>query len=304
VPFLLVVLILVSVGSIALATYLLLEERSRRQVVGRAIAGSDSSQIRQQIVRTSAKRLDDTLGGRILKRAPSVWSQNATIRQQLIQAGFDSANASMVYAALRVATLVGLPLLVLVLLPQKTFFMATVMVGAAAIAGLIAPVWYLHRSMRLRQEKIRRGLPDGIDLLVVCVEAGISLDAAILRVAKDLVYVHPDLARELLVVSRKTNAGVTREEALRGLWERTGVEEIRTLVTSLVQSEKWGSSSARVLRVASETLRRKRRHAAEKRAATAPIKMLVPMAILIFPALFVVILGPAVLNIIAGFSGK
>jgi tight adherence protein C len=145
-------------------------------------------------------------------------------------------------------------------------------------------------------------LPDALDLLVVCVEAGISLDAAILRVAKDLIYVHPDLARELLVLNRKTNAGVTREEALRGLWERTGVEEIRTLVTSLVQSEKWGSSSARVLRIASETLRRKRQHWAEKRAATAPLKMVVPMALLIFPALFVVILGPAVLKIVGAFG--
>ena len=94
---------------------------------------------------------------------------------------------------------------------------------------------------------------------MVCVEAGISLDAAILRVAKDLTYVHPELADELLVVSRKTNAGMTREDALRGLWDRTGVDEVRTLVASLVQSEKWGSSSSRVLRVSAETLRRKRR---------------------------------------------
>jgi tight adherence protein C len=133
---------------------------------------------------------------------------------------------------------------------------------------------------------------------------GISLDAAILRVARDMVYVHPELARELIIVNRQTNAGVTREQALRGLWDRTGVEELRTLVSSLVQSEKWGTSNSRVLRISSETLRRNRRHNAEKRAATAPIKMLIPMALLIFPALFIVILGPAVVKIVGAFGGK
>jgi tight adherence protein C len=103
-------------------------------------------------------------------------------------------------------------------------------------------------------------------------------------------------------VSRKTNAGMTREDALRGLWDRTGVDELRTLVAALVQSEKWGSSSARVLRVSAETLRRKRRHAAERKAATAPLKMIVPMALFIFPALFVVVLGPAVIQIVGSFD--
>jgi tight adherence protein C len=109
---------------------------------------------------------------------------------------------------------------------------------------------------------------------------------------------------ELMLVNRKINAGVTREDALHGLWDRTGVEEVRSVVASLVQSEKWGSSSARVLRVSSETLRRKRRQTAEKKAATAPLKMIVPLAVFIFPALFVVILGPAVLNIMATFRGQ
>jgi tight adherence protein C len=169
------------------------------------------------------------------------------------------------------------------------------------VVGYVIPVYYLTRAVRIRQEKIRRSLPDTLDLLVVCVEAGISLDAAILRVAKELISVHPELAGELIVVNQKNNAGMSREDALRGMWERTGVEELRTLISSLIQSEKWGSSSSRTLRVSSETLRRKRRQAAERRAATAPVKMVVPMGLLIFPALFIVILGPAVLNIVASF---
>ncbi len=194
-------------------------------------------------------------------------------------------------------------LVALIILPPATIFQGFVIGVSAAFFGLLLPVLYLTRTVRKRRERIRRSLPDALDLLVVCVEAGISLDAALLRVAKDMVYVHPELSRELLIVNRKTNAGVTREAALRGLWDRTGVEEVRSLVSSLIQSEKWGTSSSRVLRVSAETLRRKRRFAAEKKAATAPLKMLIPMALLIFPALFVVILGPAVMQIVGAFSG-
>ncbi len=244
------------------------------------------------------------VGQELLKRAPSVWTQNASIQEQLVHAGFDSPTAPAVYATVRVFCLVLFPVISLIVLPPDSVLQAFVIGVSAGFIGLVSPVVYLIRAVRKRRERIRRSLPDALDLLVVCVEAGISLDAALLRVAKDMVYVHPDLARELIIVNRKTNAGVTREAALRGLWDRTGVEEVRSLVSSLIQSEKWGTSSSRVLRVSSETLRRKRRFAAEKKAATAPIKMLIPMALLIFPALFVVILGPAVMKIVQAFGGK
>jgi tight adherence protein C len=134
------------------------------------------------------------------------------------------------------------------------------------------------------------------------VEAGVSLDAAILRVAREISLVHTDLAHELHVVNRLTNAGVPRENALRGLWQRTGVEDIRALVSSLIQSEKWGTSVATVLRVAAETLRRKRRQAAEKKAKQAPLKMTFPLLFFILPALFIVIMGPAVVTIVKEFG--
>jgi len=220
-----------------------------------------------------------------------------------VQAGYDSPQAPLAYSMLRLISLVVFPLVAFVGFPNVGFMQRVMYAVLGAVVGLVLPIGYLHRSVRLHQQKIRRSLPDALDLLVVCVEAGISLDAAILRVAKDMGFVHPELSRELMIVNRKSNAGVTREEALRGMWTRTGVEEIRTLVSSLIQSEKWGTSNSRVLRIASETLRRKRRQAAERRAATAPTKMVIPLALLIFPALFVVILGPAALNIIAGFRG-
>jgi tight adherence protein C len=134
------------------------------------------------------------------------------------------------------------------------------------------------------------------------VEAGVSLDAAILRVARDLAVTHPDLAGELMVINRKVNAGVPREAALNGLWSRTGLEELRGLAASMVQSERWGTSIAKVLRVNAETLRRKRKQTAEKKAAQASLKMMGPLLLFLLPALFVVILGPAAINISQAFK--
>lgn len=301
-PIFLIVLIWIGIAGLALATYLWLREQSRRGVL-EAIGGGDGA-VRQKIIRSTTSKPISALTQELVKRAPTVWSQNASIQEQLVHAGYDSPVAPSIYATVRVIFLVALPVILLIVFQPDTIFKAFVIGSAAALVGLILPAFYLIRTVRKRREKIRRSLPDALDLLVVCVEAGISLDAALLRVAKDMVYVHPELARELIIVNRKTNAGITREVALRGLWDRTGVEEVRSLVSSLIQSEKWGTSSSRVLRVSAETLRRKRKFTAEKKAATAPIKMLIPMALLIFPALFVVILGPAVMKIIQAFGGK
>ena len=296
-------LIIIGIAGFAVALALQLRERARQEVVDRTLGVSSNAEIRRAIRRGLGADEENSLRARMLKRAPSVWAQSETVQQRLIKAGYDGPIAPLVYSMLRVGVLVVLPLVAFVLLAVKASFLKVVVgVGAAGLIGLMLPPFVLLRLESRRQERIRRSLPDALDLLVVCVEAGISLDAAILRVAKDLLFVHPELAGELMVVSRKTNAGMTREDALRGLWDRTGVDEVRALVASLLQSEKWGSSSSRVLRVSSETLRRKRRQTAERKAATAPLKMIVPMAIFIFPALFVVILGPAVVQIVS--AGK
>ena len=296
----LLILIWIDVGALAMATYLWLRERTRQDVLD-AIGGQEKNSS-SRVIRAAERPLG-AFGQNLLKRAPSVWTQDATIREQLVHAGYDGQYAPSIYSIVRVGFLIGLPLLALIFGPHDSFMKTLVVVGAAAVFGMLLPVGFLLRIISSRRDKIRRSLPDALDLLVVCVEAGISLDAAILRVAKDMVFVHPELSRELIIVNRKTNAGITREAALRGLWDRTGVDELRTLVSSIVQSEKWGTSNSRVLRITSETLRRKRKFRAEKKAATAPIKMLVPMALLIFPALFVVILGPAVMKIVGVFSG-
>src|SRR5690606_10827774 len=159
----------------------------------------------------------------------------------------------------------------------------------ALFIGLILPTAALDRLLLWRQLKLRRSLPDCLDLLVVCVEAGVSLDAAVLRVAREMSVAHPALSEELLVVNRKVNAGVPRERALQGLYDRTGVDEVRALVSSMIQSDRWGTSIATVLRVYSESLRRKRRQFAEKKAGEAAVKMMVPLVFFLLPALFAVI---------------
>ena len=237
-----------------------------------------------------------------LKKLAESRKEDAALQGKLIQAGFDSPTAPAVYFLFRTSSFVVFPVLSFLFLPRTSCLIFVMALMVAIDASFIVPMALLDRAVRLRQERIRRSVPDALDLMVVCVEAGISLDAAILRVAKEIRLAHPDLAHELAVVNRVTNAGIPRETALRGLWQRTGVVDIRALVSSMIQSEKWGTSIATVLRVASETLRRKRRQFAEKKAKMAPLKMTFPLLLFILPALFTVILGPAVVQIIREFS--
>jgi tight adherence protein C len=139
--------------------------------------------------------------------------------------------------------------------------------------------------------------------MVVCVEAGLGLDAAILKVSEELTTSHPDIAQEFRVVTQLVNAGVPRIEALREIAERTGVQEVNSFVTTLIQSERLGTPIGRTLRLHSEQMRTKRRQRAEEAAAKAPIKMLVPMVLFILPALFIVVVGPAVIILTKVFSG-
>lgn len=301
-PLALVGLVFIGVASLGAAAYVYLVERSRRGIVERTSATSSSRPPAYGPLFGTAVGGNRSLQRRLAAAVPESWANSQKTEHALIQAGYDSPTAPLMYAAIRVGLLVSVPVLVALFVPKTTFLRVVMYVAGAAFFAALIPMWYLVRAVRLRQERIRRSLADALDLLVVCIEAGISLDAAVLRVAKELGSVHPDLAGELLIVNRKSNAGMPREEALRGLWTRTGVEEIRGLVSHIVQGEKWGTSTGRVLRVYSETLRRTRRQAAEKKAATLPVKMLLPLGLFIFPAIFIIILGPIILNVMTMFK--
>jgi tight adherence protein C len=294
IPLPILLLVLLAVGALAVAAYSLLAWRYRSAMIGRAaVGGADDARI--SIDLRDPRR--GGLGARLQSFLPAGWGEDEQVRLKLVRAGYDTPTAPLTYVTARVIILVALPLAVAPFALGAKPMMAMLLMIWAVIAGWAIPVWYVSRKVYLRQERIRRSVPDALDLLVVCIEAGVSLDAAILRVARELNKVHRELSGELFVVNRKSNAGVPRDQALRGLWERTGVEEVRALVSTMIQSEKWGTSIGTVLQVYAETLRRKRRQAIEKKAATIPVKMLFPLILFILPALFAVVMGPAIIQI-------
>jgi tight adherence protein C len=152
--------------------------------------------------------------------------------------------------------------------------------------------------MNARQARLRRGLPDGLDLLVICVESGLGLDQALMKVSQELRITHSELSEELQLVNLEMRIGKTRLDALRELARRTGLEDIKSLVAMLVQTDRFGTSVAQSLRVFSDDLRIKRRQRAEEMSAKTSVKMVPPLIFFIFPALMVVILGPAVITLL------
>jgi tight adherence protein C len=212
----------------------------------------------------------------------------------MTRAGFHRPEAARV--------LVGSKILLSISLMSLVYFTGLYRTSQAALLfagllGYLAPDLWLQRHIRARQQRIRVGLADSLDLLVICVEAGLGLDQAIMRVSQELKIAHPDLSRELELVNLEMRVGKARMDALRGLAARTGVDDIKSLVATLIQTDRFGTSVAQSLRVHGDTLRTKRRQRAEEQAAKTPVKMVPILVFFIFPALFVVILGPAFINL-------
>jgi len=304
VPIILWALIGVIVVAAAAAVFALQAARARRELVLRLDIGSGLASAPITILRGTDEGWVTRLGRWLRENAPTSWSEPGQAAPLLVQAGFDGDFAPLFYTTIRVSAAVLLPLAAFVLGPQENFRNLVLLVILAGTAGIIGPKAVLDRLVAKRRDRIRKAIPDSLDLLVVCVEAGVGLDSAILRVARDMAFLHPDLSSEFLIVNRTINAGISREEAMHGLFERTGVEELRGLASSMVQSERLGTSIARILRVYAEALRRKRRQTAEKRAAEASIKMLVPLAVFMLPALFALILGPAAMMLMKTLQGS
>ncbi|MCL5005427.1 MAG: type II secretion system F family protein [Acidobacteria bacterium] len=217
----------------------------------------------------------------------------------LVRAGYRRPEAVM---AMRGAKIL-LPIILLSTVYFTGIYMANPLfiLAFAALAGFLAPDMWLTRQVRKRQHVIRLALPDALDLLVVCIEAGLGLDQAFMRVSQELRITHPALCEELDLVNAQIRIGRTRIEALRELASRTGVDDIKALVAMLIQTDRFGTSVAQSLRVHSEDMRIKRRQRAEEMAAKTTVKMVPPLVFFIFPALFVVILGPAMIAIYRQF---
>ena len=256
---------------------------------------------RQRALRhNSLRALLQQVGDELENRGED-WS---AVRRTLVQAGYRQSGALPIYLGIR---FLGTILLVLGGLfvgtaadVSSAFGVMCGLLGGAT--GWIVPRFLLASRVTRRQKEIRRALPDAADLLVICVEAGLGLGQALVRVAEEMRHQSTLLTEELTLTNLAIRAGQPRDQALSQLAERTGVEDMRSLMTMLIQTERFGTSIARSLRVYAESLRTKRRQRAEEAAAKTTIKMIFPLAFCIFPALFVVILGPACISIFQTLS--
>lgn len=228
------------------------------------------------------------------------WEQSP-LRQRFMHAGWRDESASTLYFGAKTLLTFALPGLAVLFIGvsgvqiQEKGLLLTV-IGLAAI-GYYLPNVILSRRVFIRKREIFETLPDAVDLTMVCMEAGLGLDAAIARVAQEMRLKSTELADELYLVGLELRAGASRERALRNLALRTGVEEVDELVTMLVQCDRFGTSIAESLRVHADTLRTKRRQRAEEAAAKIPVKLLFPLIFFIFPALLLVLMGPAIISI-------
>jgi tight adherence protein C len=249
-------------------------------------------QRRRQAKRERFETLLSTLGTRVSGNKESM-SQS---RQWLAYGGYRSPQAATMFMGLRVtfAALGVASILLLSSFAKLSFQQILMLTAIGGLLGWMLPYFYVSRKVRKRQDSIRLALPDSLDLMVVCVEAGLALNQAIVRVAEEIDRVSPEMSEELTVVNLEIRAGTPRDEALRHFSERTGVEDVKAFVSMLLQTDRFGTSIADSLRVHADTLRTKRRQRAEEAAAKLTVKLLFPLILFVFPAFFVVLLGPSV----------
>ena len=221
------------------------------------------------------------------------------LQKQLMQAGFRSPGAPLTYRAIQLFTLAGLPAVVAIAcaILGRSMSSAALYILGAFVMGFFLPRYALQRMIRSRQQLVRWGLADALDLMVISVEAGLGLNAAMVKVSTELREAHPDICDEFEMANLEMRVGRDREESLRNLAERTGVDDLRSLVAMLIQTDKFGTSIARAIRAFSDSLRTKRRQRAEQAAQKAAVKLLFPLACFLFPTLFIALLGPAALQL-------
>jgi tight adherence protein C len=232
---------------------------------------------------------------RVGERAPKSPKEMGNLRLRLVQAGYRRDEALTIFFGIRVFTAILLFFVFStgMILPPNTFFA----LGALGF-GYVFPGMVLARLAKRRAHRIRLALADDLDLLVVSVEAGLGLDQALSRVGAELAFAYPELSSELKLINLELRAGKARAEALRNLADRTGVDDLSSLVTMLIQTDKFGTSVAQSLRVYSETLRTKRRQRAEEAAAKTGVKMVFPLVLCIFPSIWIVTIGPAAIKFV------
>jgi tight adherence protein C len=225
-------------------------------------------------------------------------AEDPNLKARLVAAGIHSANSVDIFFAAQF--LVPLAGVVLGTLMRSSIFFWVTTFGAV---GYLAPDMWLKRKTASRRNRIRKSLPDALDLMVICVDAGLGLDQALLRIGEELAVSHPDIAEEFVQVNLEQRAGRPRLEAWKNLADRSEIEEFTSFVSMLTQTDRFGTPIIRALSRFSEDIRSKRRQRAEEAAAKTKIKIIFPLVLCIFPCIFIVLLAPALLNIASGLGG-
>jgi tight adherence protein C len=231
---------------------------------------------------------------------PKSSAEVSVVQKRLTRAGYREKTYVNIFYGAKVLVPILFCLLVTVtgLYALGGFFVYVMALGL----GFLAPDFWLGNRIKARQTKLRLGLPDALDLIVICVEAGLGMDRAVLRTAEELHLSQPEIADELSLVSIEQRVGSHRADAWKNFGDRTAVESIRALASILIQADKFGTSVGTTLRVHAETLRMRRRQDAEEQAAKTTVKLIFPLVLFIFPALFVVALGPSIIAIMEDFK--
>jgi tight adherence protein C len=283
--------------------------QQRHSTVRRRLSGQ--SQTKAALLRTQAADTPAFLSSNLSKKLEEKLdirkdsTRGKELHHKLMQAGIYSERAVPIFLGTKVGLLLVFPILVLLLLWGHTS-QRGVLMGiplGLCLLGYILPGFILDKLIKTRQRKIREALPDALDLLVVCVEAGQGLNAAIKRVAEDMMKTNPIIAQEMLMVNLEIMAGLEREQALKNLGERTGVEDLKSLCNILIQSDRFGTSIGQALKIQSDFMRTTRRQRLEEMAAKTAVKLVFPLLLFIFPAIMVVLLGPAFIRL-SEFFGK
>lgn len=261
--------------------------------------GDANATIAPSIEPNTVASLAERLAEPINRLVPPSAANAEKLQKDLMQAGFRSPHATSVFRAAQLLSMLGLPVLLFLFWAYMVWPLSDALIPVlfAVGAGFILPRLVLNRLIASRKLRISWGLADALDLMVITMEAGLGLNAAMLKICEELKDVHPDISKEFEIANLEIRVGRDRSEALRNLADRTGVEDLNSLVGMLIQADRFGTSIARAVRVYSDSLRTKRRQRAEQAAQKAAFKLLLPLGALLFPTMFIVILGPALLNI-------
>ena len=290
------VMVAVLVGSLAL---LVLERTApERRRLNELLGGVGAGGTAPGAAATTLTNAPSAAAQRAARMVPKSPKDMGRLRRRMALAGYKNPYAAIVFSAVEIVVpAIGFIAVAWWQGLTRGFLLAIL----AAMGGYLVPGLWLSRQIEKRKKQIRNGLPDALDLFIVCVESGSSLDQAILKASEELVIAYPALAEELRMIVTEVRAGKPRLEAFKNFAERTKVDDVRSLVAMMVQTDRFGTSIAQALRTHAETARTRRRQAAEEKAGKLGVKLVFPLVFCLFPAFYVVVLGPAVIQFLRVF---